>query len=156
MKKLIECLKSKAMLRIAVFATLFLLMDTLIEMNKKTEEQTTYSITLEDLLHAQTETNGETGGTGGGGTDGETGGGTGGGGTTGGGSGQESYTHPNHITDVDDCKYQCVKIVIICCGIEIKYTEEVAGQLIECHYSQGFNCNASSCTSKSPCPSGYN
>ena len=42
----------------------------------KTEEQTTYSITLENLLHAQTETDGETGGTGGGGgTDGETGGG---------------------------------------------------------------------------------
>ena len=50
------------MLQIATFATLFVLMDTLIEMNKKTEEQTTYSVTLEDLLHAQTETNGETGG----------------------------------------------------------------------------------------------
>ena len=62
MKKLLKPLKTKAMLRIAVFATLFVLMDTLIEMNKKTEEQTTYSVTLEDLLHAQTETNGETGG----------------------------------------------------------------------------------------------
>ena len=39
----------------------------------KTEEQTTYSVTLESLLHAQSETNGENG-TGGGGTDGETGG----------------------------------------------------------------------------------
>ena len=67
------------MLRIAMFATLFVLLDTLIEMNKKTEEQTTYSITLEDLIHAQTETNGENGGgTGGSGTDGETGGTTGG------------------------------------------------------------------------------
>ena len=37
-------------------------MDIFIEMNQKTEEQTTYSITLEDLLHAQTETNGENGG----------------------------------------------------------------------------------------------
>ena len=76
------------MLRIAAFATLFVLMDTLIEMNQKTEEQVTYSITLEDLLHAQTETDGEAGGsgtggqTGGGGTGGDTGGGT----TTGSGS----------------------------------------------------------------------
>ena len=62
------------MLRIAMFATLFVLMDIFIEMNKKTEEQTTYSITLENLAHGQNgETNGETGG---GGTDGETGGGT--------------------------------------------------------------------------------
>ena len=48
-----------------------------------------YSITLEDLLHAQTETNGESGGggadgeNGGGGAGEETGGGTGGGGTDG-------------------------------------------------------------------------
>ena len=55
------------------FATLFVLMDIFIEMNKKTEEQTTYSITLENLLHAQTETDGEAGGSG---TDGETDGGT--------------------------------------------------------------------------------
>ena len=48
------------MLQIAIFATLFVLMDIFIEMNKKTEEQTTYSITLENLLHAQTETDGET------------------------------------------------------------------------------------------------
>ena len=83
MKKIIKCLKSKARLRIAMFATLFVLLDIFIEMNKKTEAQTTYSITLENLLHAQSETNGETGGgTGGGGTDGETGGGT----TTGSGS----------------------------------------------------------------------
>ena len=158
MKKLIKCSKSKAMLRIAMFATLFVLMDTFIEMNKKTEEQTTYSVTLENLALGNGETDGEN--TGGGGADGETGGGgtTGGtgGGTTGGDSGQESYTHPNHITDIDDCKYQCLKIVVICCGIEIKYTEEVAGQLIECHYSQGFNCNASGCTNTNPCPSGYN
>ena len=57
------------------------------DMMEETEEQTTYSLTLENLLHAQSETNGETGGgtDGGGSTDGETGGGTGGGGTTGGG-----------------------------------------------------------------------
>ena len=52
------------------------------EMMEETEEQATYSITLENLIHAQSETNG-----GGGGTDGETGGGTGGGGTTGGTTG---------------------------------------------------------------------
>ena len=50
------------MLRIAMFATLFVLMDTLIEMNKKTEEQVTYSITLENLAQANIETNGEAGG----------------------------------------------------------------------------------------------
>ena len=61
------------MLRIAMFTTLFVLMDIFIGMNKKTEEQVTYSITLENLIHAQSETNGETGGTGGSGTDGETG-----------------------------------------------------------------------------------
>ena len=47
------------------------------QMMEKTEEQVTYSITLEDLLHAQTETDGEAGG-----ADGEDGGGTPGGGTT--------------------------------------------------------------------------
>ena len=88
MKKLTKCLKSKAMLRIAMFTTLFVLLDTFIEMNKKTEEQVTYSITLESLLQAQNETNGEAVGVGGGGADGETGGGgTGGGGETGGQSG---------------------------------------------------------------------
>ena len=50
-------------------------MDLFIEMNKKTEEQTTYRTTLENLALGNGETNGETGGTGGG-TDGESGGGT--------------------------------------------------------------------------------
>ena len=110
MKKLIECLKSKAMLRIAVFATLFVLMDTFIEMNKKTEEQVTYSITLEDLLHAQTETNGETGGTGGGGTDGETGGGTGGtGGGTGGGTTTGSGSPFAHQPGKETKNVLCIK-----------------------------------------------
>ena len=50
-------------------------------------QKATYSVTLESLANAQSETNGENGGTGGGGTDGETGGGgtdgeTGGGGNT--------------------------------------------------------------------------
>ena len=129
-------------LQCATFAAIFGLMCLFMDMMEETEEQVTYSVTLENLALGNGETNGETGG---GNTDGETGGG-----------GQESYTHPNHITDIDDCKYQCLKIVVVCCGIEIKYTEEVAGQLIECHYSQGFNCNASSCTNKNPCPSGYN
>ena len=47
------------MLRIAVFATLFVLMDTFIEMKTKTEDQVTYSITLEDLVHANSESDGE-------------------------------------------------------------------------------------------------
>ena len=80
MKNLLKSLKSKAMLQIALFAALFGVMDVFIEMKKKTEEQTTYSVTLEDLLHAQTETDGEAGGAGGGGADGEDGGGTPGGG----------------------------------------------------------------------------
>ena len=79
MRNLVKRLKSKAMLRIVMFATLFVLLDTFIEMKKKTEEQVTYSITLENLAQGQ---NGETGGGGadgetggaGGGTDGETGG----------------------------------------------------------------------------------
>ena len=59
MKKLLKPLKSKAMLRIAMFATLFVLLDTFIEMNKKTEEKTTYSITLEILASANIEADGE-------------------------------------------------------------------------------------------------
>ena len=82
MKKVLKPFKSKVMLQIALFAALFGVMDVFIEMKKKTEEQTTYSVTLEDLLHAQTETDGEAGGAGGGGADGEDGGGTPGGGTT--------------------------------------------------------------------------
>ena len=60
MKKLLKPFKSKAMLRIAVFSTLFVLMDTFIEMNKQTEEQVTYSITLENLASANIEADGET------------------------------------------------------------------------------------------------
>ena len=88
------------MLRIAIFATLFVLLDTLIEMNKKTEEQVTYSITLENLARGQNgETNGETGGTGGGGADGETGGGGTTGGTTGRGEtgGQSGASDPSCV-----------------------------------------------------------
>ena len=62
----------KAALKFAAFAALFGLMSFFMEMMEETEEQTTYSITLESLLHAQSETNGENGG---GTTDGETGGG---------------------------------------------------------------------------------
>ena len=47
------------MLQIAIFATLFVLMDIFIEMNKKTEEQVTYSITLENLANANVEADGE-------------------------------------------------------------------------------------------------
>ena len=73
MKNLVKRLKSNAMLQIAVFVTTFLLMDLFIQMNEKTEEQTTYSVTLENLALGNGETDGETGGTGGG-ADGETGG----------------------------------------------------------------------------------
>ena len=81
----------KVALKFATFAALFGLMSLFMEMMEKNEEQTTYSITLEDLANGQSETNGETGEggsdgeAGGGDTDEETGGGTGGGGTTGGG-----------------------------------------------------------------------
>ena len=80
-------------LQYATFAALFGLMCLFMDMMEETEEQTTYSITLEELAHGQSETNGETGGggadgeTGGGGTTGETGGGGTTGGTTGGGTG---------------------------------------------------------------------
>ena len=61
MKNLLKRLKSKAMLRITIFATLFVLLDIFMEMNKKTEEQVTYSVTLENLASANVETDGETG-----------------------------------------------------------------------------------------------
>ena len=47
------------MCRIAIFATLFVLMDIFMEMNKKTEEQVTYSITLANLASANIEADGE-------------------------------------------------------------------------------------------------
>ena len=50
------------MLQIAMFAALFVLMDIFIEMSQKTEEQVTYSITLENLAQANIEADGEAGG----------------------------------------------------------------------------------------------
>ena len=86
-------------------------------MMEQTEEQTTYSITLESLLHAQSETNGEAGG---GGTDGETGGsGTGGetgGGTTGSSSSKE-----------DDCTTPCDSSYDIQYNLTISASGEVTG-----------------------------
>ena len=82
----------------------------------KTEEQTTYSVTLEDLAHGQSETNGETGG---GGADGETGGGSG----------------NNTITYYEDY-YNKTEIVtrrivrISSSGLE--YTEEQRGKITYC------------------------
>ena len=61
-------------LQCATFAAIFGLMCFFMDMMEETEEQTTYSITLEDLALGNGETNGENGGAGGGGTDGETGG----------------------------------------------------------------------------------
>ena len=70
-------------LQIATFAALFGLMTFFMQMMEETEEQVTYSITLQDLALGNGEADGEN--TGGGGADGESGE-TGGGGTTGGGS----------------------------------------------------------------------
>ena len=63
--------KKKVALKFATFAALFGLMTLFMQMMVETEEQTTYSVTLEDLAHGQSETNGEAGG--GGGADGEAG-----------------------------------------------------------------------------------
>ena len=71
------------------------------EMMEQTEEQTTYSVTLEDLAHGQSETNGETGG---GGTDGETGG-SGTGGETGGGTTGSSSSKEDDSTTPCDSSY---------------------------------------------------
>ena len=65
----------KVALKCATFAALFGLMSFFMDMMEQTEEQTTYSITLQDLALGNGETNGETGENGGngggGGTDGE-------------------------------------------------------------------------------------
>ena len=77
----------KVALKFATFAALFGVMSFFMDMMEENEEQTTYSVTLEDLALGNGETNGETGGSGGGGADGETGGG---GTTTGGGNGNST------------------------------------------------------------------
>ena len=70
-------------LKFATFAAIFGLMCLFMDMMEENEQQTTYSVTLEDLALGNGETNGESGGAGGGGADGESGGETtGGGGTT--------------------------------------------------------------------------
>ena len=48
----------KVALQFATLAALFGLMSLFMEMTEETEEQTTYSITLENLVHAQSETDG--------------------------------------------------------------------------------------------------
>ena len=50
----------KVTLKFAAFAALFGLMCFFMDMMEETEEQTTYSITLENLASANVETNGET------------------------------------------------------------------------------------------------
>ena len=62
MKKLLKPFKSKAMLQIALFAALFGVMSHFMEMMEQTEEQTTYSITLENLASANIEADGENAG----------------------------------------------------------------------------------------------
>ena len=59
----------KVTLQVAAFAALFGLMTFFMEMMEETEEQVTYSITLQDLANANSEADGEN--TGGGGADGE-------------------------------------------------------------------------------------
>ena len=59
----------KVALQFATFAALFGVMTFFMEMMEETEEQVTYSITLQDLANANSEADGEN--TGGGGADGE-------------------------------------------------------------------------------------
>ena len=66
----------KVALKFATFAALFGVMSFFMEKMEQTEEQTTYSVTLESLALGNGETDGENGGTGGGGADGESDGGT--------------------------------------------------------------------------------
>ena len=67
-------LNKRVALQCATFAALFGLMSFFMDMMEETEEQTTYSVTLEDLALGNGETNGENGGSVGGGADGESGG----------------------------------------------------------------------------------
>ena len=92
----------------------------------KTEEQVTYSVTLEDLAHGQSETNGEAGGTGGG-ADGETGGTTGG--TTGGGTGNNVRTYYEDYYNKTEIVTRRI-VRISSSGIE--YTEEERGKITYC------------------------
>ena len=55
-----ENLNKKVALKFATFAALFGLMCLFMDMMEETEEQITYSITLENLANATVETNGET------------------------------------------------------------------------------------------------
>ena len=84
-------------LKFATFAALFGVMSFFMDMMEENEEQTTYSVTLESLLHAQSETNGEAGG--GGSTNGEAGGDPGTTGETGGGT-DEGTTGGQSVTVV--------------------------------------------------------
>ena len=52
----------KVALQFATFAALFGVMTFFMEMMEETEEQVTYSITLQDLANANVETDGEAGG----------------------------------------------------------------------------------------------
>ena len=89
-------------------------------------QKNTYSITLENLLHAQSETNGEAGG---GGTDGETGGGgtdgeTGGGGNNGGGDTNGTPQAGKHKRDVTK---EITKYVKWEGGVKILFNVQVEG-----------------------------
>ena len=64
--------RKKTVFPIAAVIVFLVLAEVIYQVAKPSK--TTYSLTLNDLIHANGETNGESGGTGGGGTDGETGG----------------------------------------------------------------------------------
>ena len=55
-------LNKRVALKFATFAALFGLMTFFMDMMEETEEQVTYSITLENLANANVETDGEAGG----------------------------------------------------------------------------------------------
>ena len=88
----------------------------------KTEEQTTYSVTLEDLALGNGETDGETGGaTGGGGTDGETEGGTGG------GTGNSGSSGKGAMVKLQFKAQKGAKVTVFRDGREVTLTCDVSG-----------------------------
>ena len=99
----------------------------------KTEEQVTYTVTLESLALGNGETDGENGGgTGGGGADGETGGGT-----TGGGSGNNTITYYEDYYNKTEIVTKTV-VKINSSGLE--YTVEQRGKITYCKSKRRKKC----------------
>ena len=143
-------------LQIATFAALFGLMTFFMEMMEKNEEQVTYSITLEDLLHAQTETNGETGG---GSTDGENGGGGNGGETGGGTGGNTNNGNAYNWKTIRKCKWVTYTFKLDASGNVISGSIKVhkhscTNCAYECDTSSSGNCEQPNlCKQSDPYPS---